>query len=138
SLADTWQSYFLADRASPIALLEEFLPGTEVSVDGLALFGKLHLAGVTNKMQMPGPHFEEDYYTLPFRTPSEEAELAEHCQAIINGLGVHHCMFNAEFRKDAQGRYRLLEFTTRLAGGQNYRCLRDVYGLDPVRLFVKA
>lgn len=138
ALAATWQGYFLADMAPPIALIEEFLPGTEVTLDGVALFGKFHTAGVTNKMQMPGPYFDEDFYTLPFRTPEEEPELAAHGQAIIDGLGVKHCLFNAEFRKDADGRHRVIEFSTRLSGGQNYRCLRDVYGLDAVRLYLKA
>lgn len=137
-LAQTWKSYFLADPTRPIALVEEFLPGHEITLDGVALFKKFHLAGVTNKMQMPGPYFEEDYYTLPFRYPEEEPELIEMSQAIIEGLGVDHCLFNAEFRKDANGQYRVIEFSTRLSGGQNYRCLRDVYSLDPVRLFVKA
>jgi biotin carboxylase len=137
-LAKQWEGYFLADRSAPIALLEEFLPGTEVTLDGVALYGTFHLAGVTNKMQMPGPYFEEDYYTLPFRTPEEEPELTEYTQAIISGLGVDHCLINVEFRKDAQGQFRVVEFSTRLSGGQNYRCLREVYGLDPIRLFVKA
>lgn len=137
-LAGQWESYFLADQGLPIGLIEEFLPGTEVTLDGVALFGTFHLAGITNKMQMGGPYFEEDYYTLPFRTPEEEPELIALSQGIIDGLGVDHCLFNAEFRKDSDGRYRVIEFSTRLSGGQNYRCLRDVYSLDPVRLFLKA
>jgi biotin carboxylase len=141
-LADSWQSYFLA-RQGPapdeyLALLEEFLPGKEVTVDGVVLFGRFYLAGVTDKMQMPGPHFEEDYYTLPNRTPEEESELIALCQAIADGLEVSHALFNAEFRRDAAGTYRVIEFATRLSGGQNYRNLRDVYGLDVVRLFTKA
>jgi biotin carboxylase len=138
SLASVWENYFLADHQQPIALIEEFLPGKEITLDGVVLFGKFHLSGVTNKMQMGGPYFEEDYYTLPFRTPEEEPELIELTQGIIDGLGVDHCLFNAEFRQDAEGRYRTIEFSTRLSGGQNYQCLRSVYSLDPVRLFVKA
>ena len=138
SLARNWQSYFLADRSLPIALIEEYLPGTEVTLDGVVLYGKFHLAGVTNKMQMPGPHFEEDLYSLPFRNPGEEPELAGYAQAIIDGLGMDHCLFNAEFRADAAGQYRVIEFSTRLSGGHNYRNLRDVYGINVVRLFVKA
>jgi len=138
ALCDHWESYFLAANDRPIALIEEFLPGKEISLDGVVLFGKFHLAGVTDKMQMGGPYFDEDYYTLPFRTPEEEPELSALTQAIADGLGVRHCMMNVEFRRDAQGRYKVVEFTTRLAGGQNYLCLREVYGLDPVRLYVKA
>jgi biotin carboxylase len=138
ALAANWKGYFLADMEQPIALIEEFLPGKEVTMDGIALFGQFHVGGATNKMQMPGPYFDEDLYTLPFRTPEEEPELAAQCQAIIDGLGIKHCLFNAEFRQDADGRYRVIEFSIRLSGGQNYRNLREVYGLDLVRLYLKA
>jgi biotin carboxylase len=121
-----------------MALLEEFLPGKEVTMDGVVLFGQFHLAGVTNKMQMPGPYFEEDFYTLPFRTPEEEPELVGIAEGIVKSLGVQHCLFNAEFRQDAQGRYRVVEFATRMSGGQNYRNLREVYGIDVARLYAKA
>lgn len=138
SLAGSWESYFLADRRQPIALVEEYLPGKEITVDGVVLFGRFHLSGITNKMQMGGPYFEEDYYTLPFRTPAEEPELTALCQGIADGLGMSHYLFNAEFRQDAAGRYRVIEFSTRLSGGQNYQCLRNVYSMDPVRLYLKA
>lgn len=137
-LSGRWDDYFLSGRPAEIALLEEFLPGREVTLDGVVLHGRFHLAGVTDKMQMPGPYFEEDYYTLPFRTPEEEPELLAITEQIVRGLGVRHCLFNAEYRKDAEGAYRLVEFSTRLSGGQNYRNLREVYGLDPVRLWLKA
>jgi biotin carboxylase len=137
-LAGMWEGYFLADSTGPIALIEEFLPGTEVTLDGVALFRKFHTAGVTNKMRMDGPYFDEDFYTLPFRTPEEEPELTDVCQRIVAALDVDHCLLNAEFRKDAQGRWKVIEFSTRLSGGQNYWCLREVHAMDPVRLFVKA
>ncbi|MGW2211304.1 ATP-grasp domain-containing protein [Streptomyces sp. NPDC001781] len=137
-LSGIWDDYFLSGRPAEIALLEEFLPGTEVTLDGVVLHGKFYLSGVTDKMQMPGPYFEEDYYTLPFRTPEEEPELVALTEQIVAGLGVRHCLFNAEYRKHADGTYRVVEFSTRLSGGQNYRNLREVYGLDPVRLWLKA
>lgn len=136
-LAEEWGGYFPSDGPE-IALIEEFLPGKEVTLDGVVLDGRFHLAGVTNKMQMPGPYFEEDFYTLPFRTPEEEPELVATAEGIVAGLGVEHCLFNAEFRKDTEGRYRVVEFATRMSGGQNYRNLREVHGIDPVRLYAKA
>jgi biotin carboxylase len=132
-----WGGIFPTDGPE-IALLEEFLPGKEVTMDGVVLFGRFHLAGVTNKMQMPGPYFEEDFYTLPFRTPEEEPELVAIAESIVKALGVQHCLFNAEFRQDEDGRYRIIEFATRMSGGQNYRNLREVYGIDVARLYAKA
>ncbi|PWI16780.1 hypothetical protein DI272_23405 [Streptomyces sp. Act143] len=136
-LAEEWGGYFPSDGPE-IALIEEFLPGKEVTLDGVVVNGAFHLVGVTNKMQMPGPYFEEDFYTLPFRTPEEEPELVAVAEGIVAGLGVQHCLFNAEFRQDAQGRYRVVEFATRMSGGQNYRNLREVHGIDAVRLYAKA
>ncbi len=137
-LVAQWGGVFRAEDSREIALLEEFLPGKEVTLDGVVLFGRFHLAGVTNKMQMPGPYFEEDFYTLPFRTPEEEPGLVSIVDGIVAGLGVRHCLFNAEFRQDTDGNYRVVEFATRMSGGQNYRNLREVHGLDPVRLYTKA
>ncbi|MEU7279013.1 ATP-grasp domain-containing protein [Streptomyces sp. NPDC045431] len=136
-LVEEWGGYFPSDGPD-IALLEEFLPGKEVTLDGVVLSGRFHLVGVTNKMQMPGPYFEEDFYTLPFRTPEEEPELVTVAEGIVAALGVEHCLFNAEFRQDDQGRYRVVEFATRMSGGQNYRNLREVHGIDAVRLYAKA
>lgn len=136
-LAEQWGGYFPSDGPE-IALLEEFLPGKEVTLDGVVLAGEFHLAGITNKMQMPGPYFEEDYYTLPFRTPEEEPALLAVAAAITEALGVEHCLFNAELRQDTEGRYRVVEFATRMSGGQNYRNLREVHGIDPARLYAKA
>ncbi|MFF5447378.1 acetyl-CoA carboxylase biotin carboxylase subunit family protein [Streptomyces sp. NPDC012888] len=136
-LAEEWGGYFPSDGPE-IALLEEFLPGKEVTLDGVVIDGTFHLVGVTNKMQMPGPYFEEDYYTLPFRTPGEEPELVAVAEGITAALGVENCLFNAEFRQDSSGRYRVVEFATRMSGGQNYRNLREVHGIDPVRLYAKA
>lgn len=120
------------------ALLEEFLPGEEVTLDGVVLFGRFHLAGVINKMHMPGPYFEEDFYTLPFRRPELEPELVGIAEGVVKHLRVEHCLFNVELRQDADGRFRVVEFSTRMSGGQNYRNLREVHGIDVVRLYVKA
>ncbi|MBD0744129.1 ATP-grasp domain-containing protein [Streptomyces sp. CBMA152] len=136
-LVEQWAGYFPMDGPD-IALLEDFLPGKEVTLDGVVVAGRFHLVGVTNKMQMPGPYFEEDFYTLPFRTPEEEPGLVAVAEAIVAGLGVEHALFNAEFRQDAEGRYRVVEFATRMSGGQNYRNLREVHGIDAVRLYAKA
>lgn len=138
ALAQSSAGNYFTGREATFALLEEFLPGEEVVVDGIVLFGRFHLAGVTNKMHMPGPYFEEDYYTLPHRDPARDREFADVAAAIASALGVEHCLFNVELRQDALGRFRVVEFSTRMSGGQNYRNLREAYGIDLVRLYAKA
>jgi biotin carboxylase len=130
-------NYFVG-REEKFALLEEFLPGIEVTLDGVVIGGRFHLAGVINKMYMPGPYFEENYYSLPFKTPERESEVIEIAEGITQGLGVRHCLFNVELRQDNGGRFRVVEFSTRMSGGQNYYNLREAHGIDVVRLYAKA
>jgi biotin carboxylase len=120
------------------ALLEEYLPGEEVTLDGIVISGRFHLAGIMNKMHMAGPYFEEDYYSLPFKMPELEPELTDIASRITGGLGLRHSLFNVELRQDRDGRFRVVEFSTRMSGGHNYVNLREVYGIDVVRLYLKA
>ncbi|WNI14311.1 ATP-grasp domain-containing protein [Actinacidiphila sp. ITFR-21] len=137
-MARSGEGNYFTGRERTFALLEEFLPGEEVTLDGVVLFGRFHLAGIINKMHMPGPYFEEDFYTLPFRTPELEPGLTAIAESITKGLQVEHCLFNVELRQDREGRFRVVEFSTRMSGGQNYHNLREVHGIDVVRLFAKA
>jgi hypothetical protein len=131
--------YYYYDRiAEDWALLEEFLPGQEVTVDGVVLDGQFILGGVHNKLESPGPSFEEDFYTLPFSNPEREGELVEIASQIISSLGMNLCLFNAELRADATGKYRVVEFSIRSSGGLPYRHIRDVYSIDMVRMFLRA
>ncbi|WP_165945733.1 ATP-grasp domain-containing protein [Micromonospora sp. KC606] len=120
------------------ALLEEYLPGQEVTLDGVVLDGEFILGGVHNKRHSTGPYFDEDLYTLPFDKPEHEAELVDIATRIVRGLGMRLCMFNAELRADADGRYRVIEFSIRVSGGHPYRHIKDVYSIDLVRMFVRA
>lgn len=120
------------------AVLEDYLPGKEVTVDGVILDGNFILGGVHNKRHSDGPFFDEDLYTLPFDTPQHEAELIDVCSQVIQGLGMTLCLFNAELRQDAEGRYRVIEFSIRASGGHPYRHIRDVYSIDLVRMYLRA
>lgn len=117
------------------ALLEEYLPGREVTLDAVVLDGKFILGGVCDKLVSAGPFFEEDLYTFPLRTPERELELTAAATAITDALGARGTLFNAEFREDASGRFRVVEFSTRISGGHVYRNIKDVHRIDLVRMF---
>jgi len=120
------------------AVAEEYLPGTEISVDGIVLDGTYVLGGVHNKARMDGPWFMEDLYTLPFRTPEHEPELAETIQKLVAGLKIRRAMINLEFRQDRDGRFKVVEFQMRVGGGHSYRNIRDVYSIDMLRLHIES
>ena len=124
--------------SGPWALLEEYVPGREVTLDGAVLDGRFVLGGIHNKALRQGPFFEEDLYTLPFSDPGREAEIAAIAESIVKCLRPGLTLFNAELREDAGGQFRVIEFSTRLSGGHVYRNIRDVYGIDLVRMFARS
>lgn len=114
------------------ALIEEFLPGNEVTLDGVVVDGRFILGGIHNKMRMPGPFFEEDLYSLPFRHPRVESSLGDIAARICEKLELVNSLFNVELRQNAEGEYKVVEFSPRISGGHVYRNIRDVYGIDLV------
>lgn len=138
SVGDSGMTGILSADAGPWALLEEYLPGREVTLDGVVLAGRFVLGGVHDKALSHGPFFEEDLYTLPFATPGREAELAGIAEDIVKCLKLDAALFNAELREDADGEFRVIEFSTRISGGHVFRNIRDVYAVDLVRMFARA
>ncbi|WP_437989552.1 ATP-grasp domain-containing protein [Sorangium sp. So ce145] len=138
TLARSGAGNYYAGKIETFALLEEFLPGDEVTLDGVVIDGELHLGGIHNKMRMPGPFFEEDLYSLPFKRPEEEAGLFDIADRICRRLDLRRSLFNVELRKDAGGAYRVVEFSPRVSGGHVYRNIRDVYSIDLVAAHVAS
>ena len=110
-----------------------------MTLDGIVLDGQFQLGGICDKAVSAGPFFEEDLYTFPFDArPVREAELAgpgprHHAGGSASGS----TLFNAEFRQDADGRFAVVEFSTRISGGHVYRNIKDVHRIDLVRMFAR-
>ena len=131
-------NYYEENALGVFALIEEFLPGDEVTLDGVVIDGKLHLGGIHDKMRMPGPFFEEDLYSLPFERPDEEPALVGLAARLCTTLGLENSLFNVELRKDVHGDYKIVEFSPRISGGHVYRNIRDVYLIDLVAAHVAS
>ena len=137
SLAKSKSRAYYDEMPTHWALLEEYLPGREVTLDAVVLDGEFMLGGICGKLVSPGPFFEEDLYTFPFDVPDSETELISLAASITSGLGVGSTLFNAEFRQDADGKFAVIEFSTRISGGHVYRNIKDVHGIDLVRMFAR-
>lgn len=136
-LAATTTNHYYEHEPGPLAMIEEFLSGDEVTVDALVVDGRAILAGVHAKEWMPGPYFLEDFYVLP-TAPESDEHLVEIVQAIVDGLGLTLALVNVELRQDTAGDWRVIEFATRITGGHAYRNIREVHDFDLVRLFGAA
>ncbi len=106
-------------------LVERYIPGGEVAVEGLLTRGRLRILTIFDKPDpLEGPYFEETIYVTPSRLPEEMQERIAACAAAtVRALGLDHGPVHAEFRVNEQGPW-VLEAAPRPIGGLCSRALR--------------
>ena len=120
-------------------LVEEFVPGAELAVEGVVRAGPLEVVAVFDKPDpLEGPYFEETLYVTPSR--AREGDLAavqKLVGAAVDALGLTHGPIHAEVRLGPQGP-RLLEVAARSIGGLCSRALRFGAGVTLEQLILAA
>jgi biotin carboxylase len=106
------------------ALLEAYVPGMEVALEGLLQNGRLHMLALFDKPEpLEGPYFEESYYTTPSRLPpATQAVVQSTVQAACAAYGLMTGPVHAELRVHG-GACTLLEVAARSIGGDCARLL---------------
>jgi biotin carboxylase len=110
-------------------LIEEYLPGPEISIDGFVTDNGLAVTAVFDKPAAPdGPTFEETLLVTPSRLPGPvlASAIATAGQA-ARALGLTRGPVHAELRIDGRGtqpRPAMLELAARSIGGLCSRALR--------------
>jgi len=106
-------------------LVERYIPGEEVALEGLLDHGELRVLAVFDKPDpLEGPYFEETLYVTPSRLPSEiQARIVECARGTVRALGLAHGPLHAEFRINADSPW-VLEVAPRPIGGLCSRALR--------------
>ncbi len=106
-------------------LVERYVPGAEVAVEGLLTRGRLRILAIFDKPDpLEGPYFEETIYVTPSRQPEAMRERIEDCAAYTaRALGLTHGPVHAEFRVNEDGPW-VLEMSPRPIGGLCSRALR--------------
>jgi biotin carboxylase len=106
-------------------LVEEYVAGTEVAVEGLIDGGKLRVLAIFDKPDpLEGPFFEETIYVTPSRLPVGTQAAIERCAArAISALELTTGPAHAEFRVNDDGPW-VLEVAPRPIGGLCSRALR--------------
>jgi formate-dependent phosphoribosylglycinamide formyltransferase (GAR transformylase) len=82
------------------ALVEEYIPGTEVAVEGILIDGELKPLAIFDKPDpLEGPFFEETIYVTPSRLPAQQQAAVHRCATqAIHAIGLTHGPVHAEFR----------------------------------------
>jgi len=99
-------------------LIEEYIPGEEVAVEGLMYDGELHTLAIFDKPEpLTGPYFEESYYVTPSRhSVSVIKEILATTAKACFAYGIHNGPIHAEMRINSNGIW-LLELACRTIGG---------------------
>ncbi|MGH9734869.1 MAG: ATP-grasp domain-containing protein [Candidatus Acidiferrales bacterium] len=106
-------------------LVESYIPGREVALEGLMTRGNLRVLAIFDKPDpLEGPYFEESIYVTPSRLPAQtQAAIAACASDTVRALGLETGPVHAEFRVNEAGPW-VLEVAPRPIGGLCSRALR--------------
>ena len=106
-------------------IMEEYLPGREVAVEGLLTGGELRVLAIFDKADpLEGPYFEETIYVTPSRLTETDQELIKRSFVeATRALGLTHGPVHGEFRLNDRGVWPI-EVAARPIGGLCARALR--------------
>jgi biotin carboxylase len=110
-------------------LVEHFIPGFEVALEGLLDHGALQVLALFDKPDpLDGPFFEETLYVTPSRLPEATQAAIARCAAnAAAALGLREGPMHAELRVNDQGPW-VVELAGRSIGGLCSKTLR--FGTD--------
>jgi biotin carboxylase len=111
--------------ASREVLVEEFIPGREVALEGLISERELRMLALFDKPDpLDGPFFEETIYVTPSRLPRDvQREILSTASEAARAMGLLRGAVHAELRINEQGVW-LIELAARAIGGLCSRALR--------------
>ncbi len=106
-------------------LVEEYVTGLEVAVEGLLVDGKLHVLALFDKPDpLEGPFFAETIYVTPSRHRAEVQRAIERCaESACRALGLEMGPVHVEVRFNERGVW-LIELAARPIGGKCGEVLR--------------
>jgi D-alanine-D-alanine ligase-like ATP-grasp enzyme len=106
-------------------LVEGYIPGREVAIEGLLTDGVLNVLAIFDKPDpLEGPYFEETIYVTPSQLPESVQNAVQKCASdAVRALGLSHGPIHAEFRVNEDGVWPL-EVAPRPIGGLCARSLR--------------
>jgi biotin carboxylase len=114
-------------------LVEDFIPGFEVALEGIIDQGQLNVLALFDKPDpLDGPFFEETIYVTPSRLPTDvQVNIATCANQAAKALGLRYGPVHAELRINEAGPW-LIEIAGRSIGGLCSQTLN--FGLEGISL----
>jgi D-alanine-D-alanine ligase-like ATP-grasp enzyme len=106
-------------------LVEEFIPGYEVALEGLLVDRRLHVLALFDKPDpLDGPFFEETIYVTPSQVPAGlQTAITQCAERAAKALGLAEGPIHTELRYNERGPW-LIEMAARPIGGRCSAVLR--------------
>ena len=125
------------DSSGPL-LIERYIPGKEVAVEGLLRGGSLEVLAIFDKPDpLEGPYFEETIYVTPSRHAAElQRAVVESTAGAAAALGLREGPVHAELRIQ-ETEVWMLELAARSIGGLCSRSLRFGIGVSLEELILR-
>jgi biotin carboxylase len=126
-----------------VVLIEEYVDGREVALEGLLTEGRLRPLALFDKPDpLVGPFFEETIYVTPSRLPEEtQKEIARVSSEAARAIGLRHGPIHAELRlrgfKPESESPVVIEIAGRSIGGLCSRTLRFGLGISLEELILR-
>ncbi len=112
-------------------IIEEFIAGDEIAVEGILTNSKFNLLSIFDKPDpLNGPYFEETYYITPSTlTKTQQTELIATLQSACDAYGLEEGPIHAECRINRAGIW-VIEIAARTIGGLCGRLLQFGTGFN--------
>jgi biotin carboxylase len=119
-------------------LIEDYVRGIEVALEGLLVGGHLRVLTLFDKPDpLEGPYFAETLYVTPSRLDLEtQSEVARHVEKAAAALGLHEGPVHAELRLNDDGVF-VIEIAARSIGGLCSRVLEFGAGISLEELILR-
>lgn len=126
------------DEQARWILVEDFVPGIEVALEGLLTQGTLQPLAMFDKPDpLNGPFFEETIYTTPSRLSSDLQQNVIACAGrTAQALGLQEGPVHGEFRVNEHGVW-VIELAARAIGGRCSSTLNFASGMSLEELIIR-
>ena len=122
----------------PIALVEQFISGKEIAVEGLLSNGVLSILAIFDKpIPLNGPYFEETIYVTPSAlSDAEQQEVKQVLSRACQRLELRQGPVHAECRLNEQGIW-IIDIASRSIGGQCSQLIKAGTGVTLEEMIVR-
>lgn len=119
-------------------LVEGFIPGVEVALEGLLVRGQLNVLALFDKPDpLDGPFFEESIYVTPSRlSAASQDRITAWTAEAVRAIGIREGPVHAELRLNERGPW-VIEIAPRSIGGLCSRTLRFGDGISLEELILR-